>query len=196
MDGKLETFQQQVDGMGALHDKIDNDQKGMRASTNSMQKALAMAETTRRSFPAGASNDADITILRINTYNMVDHEALLASLRTIGDSAGIAQKDYTLKGAMGLSRRFILAFTGQDKDTVTRRATKTYLSLRSDDGLWEQVTVIRPSGGEEVAYISPDKRYSTIQRELGCNTLDAVLKEHDNTITFKIVRKKVRDRHQ
>ena len=38
-------------------------------------------------------------------------------------------------------------------------------------------------------FISPDKRYSTIQRELGCKTLAAVLKEHDNTINYKVVRK-------
>ena len=97
--------------------------------------------------------------------------------------------DYTLKGATGLSRRFTLVFTSHDKDTAARRAKKFHQSLRGNDGTWEQVTVTRPSGGEETVYISPDKRYSTIQRELGCKTLAAVLKEHDDSVTFKIVRK-------
>ena len=57
IDGKLEKAKQQVDGMGVRQDKVDNDQKGMLASINSMQNALAMADTTSRSFPAGASSD-------------------------------------------------------------------------------------------------------------------------------------------
>ena len=181
--------------MGARQDKIDNDQRGMWASINAMQKALAMAETTSRSFPAGASSDPNIndtidaTILRINTKNMVHHDVLLPRLQTIGDHAGIEQKHYSLKGAQGLSRRFTLVFEGHDKDAAARRAKQFHQSLRGSNSKWEEVTVTKPGGGEEVVFISPDKKYSTIQRELGCKALADVLKEHDKETNFTMVRK-------
>ena len=90
---------------------------------------------------------------------------------------------------MDLSRRFTLVFNGPDKDTAAWRAKQFHQSLRGIDGVWEQVAVTRPSGDETNVYISPDKRHSTIQREIGCKTLASVLKEHDNAITYKIVRK-------
>ena len=193
MDAKVEKIQKEVEGLGARQGCVEADHKGMWAAINDMQKALAINETSSRQFPAGASNDtehndtADGTILRINTDNLVEYDALLVELRGLCDGAGIKPDQYKLTGGR-LARRFTLVFSGEE-NLACRRAKKVHQSLRKPEGGWHRVTVRRPDEASEDVYISPDKKYSHIQREQGCKLLRDILAEHDTAGTYVAVKK-------
>ena len=186
-------MQKEVGGLGGRQDQIETDHKGMWAAINEMQTALAVKETTSRPFPAGASNDTehndtvDETILRINTDNLVEYDALLSELRGLCSGAGVQPDHYKLTGGQ-LARRFTLVFSGE-QSLASRRAKKVHQSLRKPGGGWNRVTVQRPDHGNENVYISPDKKYSHIQREQGCKLLRDILAEHDTAGRYVSVKK-------
>ena len=134
IDDKLEAMCKEVEGVGARQNKVGADQKGMWAAISDMQKALAISDSTSRPSPAGASSASssheviDKTILRINTTNFVDYDALLAELKKICDDADVTSDKYELKGGQ-LAKPFTLILKG-DPDTAARRVQKVRTSMR------------------------------------------------------------------
>ena len=197
IDDKLEAMRKEVEGVGARQNKVDADQKGMWAAISDMQKALAISDSTSRPSPAGASSASssheviDKKILRINTTNFVDYDALLAELKKICDDADVTSDKYELKGGQ-LAKPFTLILKG-DPDTAARRVQKVRTSMRKegDNGTttWTDVFVRPPDGVPEKVYISLDKTKSAERREMCTKTLAALLNKSKPNETFTIVKK-------
>ena len=107
--------------------------------------------------------DSDNIVLRINGSTLVTHNALLTKLRDIAREARMATDSFQLRGP-GLGRRFTMAFQGSPREAADK-AKAFNDSLRSSEGVWREVSVDNPLGGQCRVYIGHDKCRAALQRE-------------------------------
>lgn len=169
----------------------------MRAELDNLKATLATAEaatrTTTRATPTGGSGSnkddtLDATILRINTKNYVDINALLAVVRKLCTACDIPENGYELRGG-SQATRFTLVFNGEVR-AAERNARNVHASLRRSDNKWDKVYVDRPNGrGNEEVHISPDKEKWKVRGEQATKLLrDIIADEHSNN-TFVAIKR-------
>ena len=154
-------------------DKIDSDQVKMRDDIKRMQDALALAEAAPAQVRTALESEEfdrppDLTLVRLNTSELVARAAVLESISPWMSEAGLSDDHWDLLGDQnGLARNFVVRFSGPDA-LAARRARKCLAIRRMPDGTWRpNPRVNTPMNRSVEIYVSPDKSPRQLRTEQG-----------------------------
>ena len=122
---------------------IETSQASMKNDIKRLTEALALAEsaTTSAEVTRAFADEAfdrlpDLSVIRLNTSELVSHSSILESIKPLMSEAGLSENQWDLLGApSGISRNFIVRFTGSEA-IAARRAKKCLQLRRLPDGSW------------------------------------------------------------
>ena len=89
-------------------------------------------------------------MVRFSAKNLVGRDEVWAKVSQLITEAGLSAVDYKFAPKTPENRAFRLSFEGH---TGPVKAKQLVDSLRSSEGTWKEVTVGRPSGGDEKLFI-------------------------------------------
>ena len=154
---------------------IETSQASMKNDIKRLTEALALAEsaTTSAEVTRAFADEAfdrlpDLSVIRLNTSELVSHSSILESIKPLMSEAGLSENQWDLLGApSGISRNFTVRFTGTEA-IAARRAQKCLQIRRLPDGSWRpNPKVTSPLNREIDVYIAPDKSPKQLRTELG-----------------------------
>ena len=154
---------------------IETSQASMKNDIKRLTEALALAEsaTTSAEVTRAFADEAfdrlpDLSVIRLNTSELVSHSSILESIKPLMSEAGLSENQWDLLGApSGISRNFTVRFTGTEA-IAARRAKKCLQLRRLPDGSWRpNPKVTSPMNREIDVYIAPDKSPKQLRTELG-----------------------------
>ena len=154
------------------HDAIMAELGALRAATATADSAPA---AIRNDAPSGIDREADPTIVRINSEQLVSHAKVLELVQKHTAEAGLQDSNWILNGsAGGLSQNFVLLLAGAE-GLAARRVKKFLGIFKLPDGSWIQPSVVTPSGNQVRVYFGPDKSGRQISLERAAKKLHRII---------------------
>jgi len=151
-------------------DKVEKEQASMWKTIRMLQQDLQTAEASAPLRDPGDSaterfdRKIDVTILKVNTKEMVAKDAMATVMSTLLEEADIRNDQYSIQG-MELAKKFTIRFTGTAQ-TAERRANKVFGLLRREDGSWRKFTCPTPAQRECDLFIGTDKSPKQVKTEM------------------------------
>ena len=154
---------------------IETSQASMLNDIKRLTDALALAESStsvsevnRAIADESFDRPPDLSVIRLNTSELVSYSSVLDSIKALMSEAGLNENQWDLLGApQGIARNFTVRFVGTEA-IAARRAQKCLQLRRLPDGSWRpNPKVTTPMNREIDIYISPDKSPKQLRTELG-----------------------------
>lgn len=147
---------------------------GAAPRTPSPRAARSSASTVGSTRASSHTQEADPTILRINTPEMVPLAAIKKELEKVLEEAGLRATGLEVKGR-AIDRFFSAAAAGEYNERV-EAVERVLASLRLPEGGWKPVSVRSQAGHEVRVYIGRDKTKEQVTRERGAKRLADIIK--------------------
>ena len=128
MQKRLSDHDAQLRDLDTRTQTIETSQASMKNDIKRLTEALALAESattsaevTREFADESFDRLPDLSVIRLNTSELVSHSSVLESIKPIMNEAGLSENQWDLLGApSGISRNFTVRFIGTEAIAARR----------------------------------------------------------------------------
>ena len=169
-EATTQKLQKQVESMEervrALESKKDLDHSAAFRAASAPPSGQPIAQRNPAAF--------DPTIVRLSTANIIGRDALAHKLQIFVTEANLDAIDFDLLPKTTEAKGYRMQFKG---NSATAKAKQFIESLRTDSG-WKDLSVDRPSGGQEKVFIGADRSKNDADKNRNLKTIHDLIAAH------------------